>query len=191
MSASNCFGCDRCIFLDKVFDRFTMINCLQIRDALPSDLTQIVAIYNASIPNYLATADTEPITVESRLQWFANHSASTYPLWIMENEQQQMLGWLGFQAFYGRPAYRKTAELSIYIDPAFQGQGLGKRLLAEAIAQSPRLGLKTLLGFIFGHNQPSLKLFSQYQFEQWGFLPLVADLGEKERDLVIMGRRVN
>jgi phosphinothricin acetyltransferase len=53
------------------------------------------------------------------------------------------------------------------------------------------LGLKTLLGFIFGHNQPSLKLFSQYQFEQWGFLPLVADLGEKERDLVIMGRRVN
>jgi phosphinothricin acetyltransferase len=109
----------------------------------------------------------------------------------MENEQQQMLGWLGFQAFYGRPAYRKTAELSIYIDPAFQGQGLGKRLLAEAIAQSPRLGLKTLLGFIFGHNQPSLKLFSQYQFEQWGFLPLVADLGEKERDLVIMGRRVN
>lgn len=191
MSASNCFGCDRCIFLDKVFDRFTMINCLQIRDALPSDLTQIVAIYNASIPNYLATADTEPITVESRLQWFANHSASTYPLWIMENKQQQMLGWLGFQAFYGRPAYRKTAELSIYIDPAFQGQGLGKRLLAEAIAQSPRLGLKTLLGFIFGHNQPSLKLFSQYQFEQWGFLPLVADLGEKERDLVIMGRRVN
>jgi phosphinothricin acetyltransferase len=168
-----------------------MINCLQIRDALPSDLTQIVAIYNASIPNYLATADTEPITVESRLQWFANHSASTYPLWIMENEQQQMLGWLGFQAFYGRPAYRKTAELSIYIDPAFQGQGLGKRLLAEAIAQSSRLGLKTLLGFIFGHNQPSLKLFSQYQFEQWGFLPLVADLGEKERDLVIMGRRVN
>lgn len=191
MSSKPCLNGDRCIFLGKVFDRFTMINCLQIRDALPADLTQIVAIYNASIPNHLATADTQPITVESRLAWFSEHSPTAHPLWIIENDQQKMIGWLGFQPFYGRPAYRKTAELSIYIDPSFQGKGVGRILLAEAIAQAPQLGLTALLGFIFGHNQPSLKLFSHYQFAQWGFLPGVAELGGKERDLVIMGRRIH
>ena len=42
-----------------------------IRDALKQDLVQIVEIYNSNIPSHLATADTQPITIESRLQWFA------------------------------------------------------------------------------------------------------------------------
>ncbi|MEB3161093.1 MAG: GNAT family N-acetyltransferase, partial [Synechocystis sp.] len=91
---------------------------ITLRDALATDLTAIVAIYNASIPNNLATGDTCAIAVESRRQWFAEHGAETYPLWVLENTAGDILGWLGFQQFYGRPAYHKTAELSIYIAPA-------------------------------------------------------------------------
>jgi L-amino acid N-acyltransferase YncA len=161
-----------------------------IRDAIGEDLPQIIMIYNASIPLYLATADTEPITVESRLSWFAAHTPDTYPLWVVENSQNQVIGWLGFQRFYGRPAYAKTAELSIYLHPEHQGKGLGKLLLSRAIAEGENLGLQTLLGFIFAHNQPSLRLFTGLQFEQWGFLPRVAILNHQERDLVILGRRL-
>ncbi|MGL5033429.1 MAG: GNAT family N-acetyltransferase [Microcystaceae cyanobacterium] len=167
-----------------------MINRLQIRDALLADLTPIVEIYNASIPNNLATGDTSPISVQSRLAWFEEHSPETYPLWVVENEDQRIVGWLGFQCFYGRPAYHKTAELSIYIAPNCQNQGIGKVLLEKAIKESPSLGLKTLIGFIFGHNNPSLALFTRYGFKEWGFLPQVAELGEQERDLVILGKRI-
>ena len=118
-----------------------MINRLQIRDALLADLTQIVDIYNASIPNNLATGDTSPIAVESRLQWFTAHSPETYPLWVIEDEEKSIVAWLGFQCFYGRPAYHKTAELSIYIAPHCKGQGIGKLLLEKAIQESPKLGL--------------------------------------------------
>jgi len=162
-----------------------------IRDALKQDLVQIVEIYNSNIPSHLATADIKPITVESRLQWFADHSPQQYPLWVVENEDQQIIGWLGFQCFYGRIAYQKTAELSIYIHLDYQQQGIGKQLLEKAIEEGSKLGLKVLLGFIFAHNKASLKLFTKYDFTEWGYLPQVAELGDVERDLVIMGRKIS
>lgn len=163
---------------------------MNIRHAIKSDLPTIIDIYNASIPSRLATADIEHITVESRRDWFDEHLPNYRPLWVMEIDDK-IAGWLSFQEFYGRPAYNKTAELSIYVAPNYYRQGVGKRLLQKAIQESPNLGINTLLGFIFAHNQPSLSLFSSYQFEQWGYLPQVAELDGIERDLIIMGLRLN
>jgi phosphinothricin acetyltransferase len=167
-----------------------MIKNPLLRDAVLADLPAIVAIYNASIPGQQATADTEPVTITSRQAWFAAHGSETYPLWVLAHTQEQILGWLGFQPFYGRPAYRSTAELSLYLAPAYQGQGLGKFLLKQAIEVSPSLGLTTLVGYIFAHNQPSLKLFQSHGFQRWGHLPQVAELGGQKRDLLILGRQV-
>ena len=63
----------------------------------------------------MVTADTEPITVESRLNWFKEHDPKTRPLFII-SLNEQTVGWMSFQSFYGRPAYQATAEISIYID---------------------------------------------------------------------------
>jgi phosphinothricin acetyltransferase len=159
---------------------------MKIRDAKQTDLPGIVAIYNASVPGRMATADLEPISVESRLGWYEEHSPEYRPIWIMETDNQ-IMGWLSFQSFYGRPAYQATAEISIYIHPNYQGKGIGKKLLTEAIYRSPSLGLKTLIAFIFAHNQPSIKLFKKFGFQQWGYLPRVAQLDGKEQDLAIFG----
>ena len=160
-----------------------------IRHANENDLPAIVAIYNASIPNRMATADLEPVSVQSRINWFNNRTPVKHPLWVLETGEV-IAGWLSFQPFYGRPAYHATAEVSIYIATKYHRQGLGERLLKEAIRQSPNLGLKTLIGFIFGHNEASLKLFKKFGFERWGNLPGIAELDSVERDLVILGLRV-
>ncbi|MFN7851873.1 MAG: GNAT family N-acetyltransferase [Dolichospermum sp.] len=162
---------------------------MMIRHALESDLPAIVAIYNAAVPSRMATADLEPVSVESRLAWFQGRVPSQRPLWVVETEGV-IAGWLSFQSFYGRPAYYSTAEISIYISPNFQKRGLGKLLLEKAINESPSLGLKTLVSFIFAHNQPSLKLFAKLGFQNWGYLPKIADLAGVDRDLIIMGLRV-
>ncbi|MBD2205116.1 N-acetyltransferase [Calothrix sp. FACHB-1219] len=163
---------------------------MTIRHANEDDLPTIVAIYNAAIPSRMASADLEPVSVESRLNWFRGRSPSHRPLWVVE-ENGIIAGWLSFQSFYGRPAYNKTAEISIYIQPDFQKCGLGRKLLTQAIEQSPNLGLKTLISFIFAHNHPSLKLFTNFGFRPWGHLPNIAELDGVERDLVIMGLRVS
>jgi len=163
---------------------------MTVRDAAESDLPAIVAIYNAAIPGRLATADTEPVTVAQRLPWFREHEPAARPLWLAV-DGTRTLGWLSFQPFYGRPAYRATAELSIYVSPAHQRRGIALALLTRAVAEAPRLGLRTLLGFVFGHNVPSLTLFERLGFERWALLPRVAELDGVERDLVIVGRRVS
>ena len=161
---------------------------MYIRNAVTQDLPAIVNIYNQSIPSRQATADTELVTVASRLDWYRNRSGNR-PLWVAI-EENEILGWLSFQNFYGRPAYQHTAEISIYVQSPYHRRGIGSRLLEQAIAQSPQLQLNTLLAFVFGHNQPSLNLFSRYGFSQWGYLPDIAELDNNTRSLVILGLKL-
>ncbi len=161
-----------------------------IRIATEADLPAIVAIYNAAVPGRLATGDFEPVTVESRRAWFAVHTPDRHPLWVDERDGE-IAGWLSLGAFYNRPAWDITAEVSVYIAPAHQRQGVAAALLEKAIAEAPGLGLRVLVGIIFGHNEPSLALFRRFGFERWGLLPGAAQLDEVERDVVFVGRRVD
>ncbi|KZZ83865.1 GNAT family N-acetyltransferase [Bacillus sp. SJS] len=162
---------------------------MKLRLAKREDLERIVDIYNTTIASRMVTADLVPVTYESRGKWFDDHNEH-YPLWVAEDESGAITSWISLQPFYGREAYKHTAEVSIYIDPAFRGGGLGKKLLQAAIDQCKELNIQTLLGFVFGHNEPSIRLFERFGFERWGTLPKVANLEGVERDLVILGKRV-
>lgn len=137
----------------------------------------------------MVTGDTEPVPVVSREAWFAEHDPVARPLWIAE-EEGVCVGWLSLSSFYGRPAYKATVEVSLYVDQNHRRRGVGSYLLNEAVSVAPRIGIETLLGFIFGHNKPSLSLFQRYGFMEWGCLPRVARMDGIERDVVILGRRV-
>lgn len=162
---------------------------MKFRDAVLNDLKVIVDIYNSTVPGRIVTADTEPVSVESRVAWFNEHSPGKRPLWMIE-EGDRILGWISFQSFYGRPAYDGTAEISIYLHESARGKGIGKKVLEYAIGNCPRYGIKTLLGFIFAHNEPSVKLFEGFGFEQWAKLPDVAVLDGIERSVIILGKRI-
>lgn len=160
-----------------------------IRNARREDLHRIVEIYNSTVPLGTVTADTEPVTTESREHWFNEHQNQNRPLWIAEQDNI-IMGWLSFKNFYGRPAYIHTAELSIYLDPAYRRKGIGKILLTKAITTSPQLNIQTLLAFIFHTNTISLDLFKKYDFEQWGCFPQVAEIQNEKRDLIILGKKI-
>ena len=162
---------------------------MTFRNALQTDLPVIVDIYNSTVASRMVTADTEPVVVESRQQWFDDHSPDKHPLWMVE-DGGQIIGWVSFQAFYGRPAYDGTAEVSIYIDPLQRGKGYGKKILQYCLDNAGKLDINILLGFIFAHNTPSLQLFTALGFEEWGHLKNIAVLDGIERSLKILGRRV-
>lgn len=161
-----------------------------IRFAQTADLSQIVAIYNATIPGRMATADTAPVTVSDREEWFKEFDPSCRPLWVLTDASGEVQGWLSLHSFYGRPAYAATVEVSVYTHPRARRRGVGKTLLDHALEASPPLGIRTMLGFVFGHNAPSIALFEQAGFKTWGRLPQVAELDGVERDLAILGRRI-
>jgi phosphinothricin acetyltransferase len=160
-----------------------------VRDAVPADLPAIVAIYNSIIPGRMVTADLEPVTVESRVPWLQAHDPRRRPVWVVE-AGGRVIAWLSFDTFYARPAYDGTAMIAIYIEETHRGAGLGRWLLERALAHAPGLGLRVLLGYIFAHNEPSLRLFAKFGFARWAHLPGVTRLDGIDRDVVIMGKRV-
>ncbi len=160
-----------------------------IRAAIESDLPRIVEIYNGAIPGRMATADTAPVTVDARRVWFRAHSEDRNPLWVIESGERAV-AWLALSPFYGRPAYSATKEVSVYVDAAWCRQGLATALLDHAIDNASSIGVKTMLGFIFSHNAPSLHLFGRFGFVRWGELPNIACLDDVERSLSIFGKRL-
>ena len=162
---------------------------MEIRDAIAADLPAIVEIYNSTVPSRMVTADPEPISVESRHAWFREHNPESRPIWVAE-VNWEIAGWFSFEDFRKKPAYHTTAEVSVYVSEKYRRRGIGRRLLAEAIRSAPTLGLRTLIGDIFAHNWPSLKLFEEFGFERWAYYPGVAELDGVERDLVVMGLRL-
>jgi len=157
--------------------------------ATVNDLPKIVSTYNSTVASRLVTADLEQVSVESKLVWFNAHSQNKRPLWlVMVNNQYA--GWMSFNSFYGRPAYDGTVEVSIYLVETAREKGLGKICLQKAINVSPSLNIHSLLGFIFGHNEPSLKLFYKFGFQKWAHLPEVANMDGIMRDLIILGKKL-
>lgn len=162
---------------------------MPIRHATPADLPAVVAIYNASIPGRMATADTEPVTVAEREEWFRAFDPKSRPMWILETDGRPV-GWLGFRSFYGRPAYHKTVESAVYVTPEHQREGVARKLLSHALEECPRLGIANVLAFVFAHNMPSVTLFEAHGFGRWGLLPRVCEMDGVERDVLILGRRI-
>lgn len=163
---------------------------LIFRNATIHDLPVIVDIYNSTIPGRLVTADVNPVTVSDKVQWFNEHQAATRPLWIVENDGQ-VVGWVSFGDFYGRPAYSGTAEISIYLDEKQRGKGYGKKILNHSVKAAKDLHIHTLLGFIFSHNTQSIRLFLLQGFEEWGELKDVAVIDERRYSLKIFGKKIS
>jgi L-amino acid N-acyltransferase YncA len=162
---------------------------MPIRHAVPSDLPTIVSIYNAAIPGRMATADVEPVSVADREEWFGAFDSKRRPLWVYEHEGG-IVGWLGLRSYYGRPAYHRTVESAVYVDPSHRRRGIAHDLLAHALTEAPALGIANVLAFVFVHNQPSVTLFEAHGFQRWGLLPRICELDGVERDVLVLGRRL-
>lgn len=160
-----------------------------IRHGAAADLPAIVAIYNSSIPGRLATADTEPVTVGAREEWFRTFDPASRPIWVYESDGV-VVGWLGLRSFYGRPAYHRTVESAVYVAPDHQRAGVARKLLTHALAECPALGIANVLAFVFAHNMPSVTLFEAHGFGRWGLLPKVCEMDGKEHDVLILGKRL-
>jgi L-amino acid N-acyltransferase YncA len=97
---------------------------------------------------------------------------------------------VSLQDFYGRPAYAKTAEISIYLDEQYRGKGNGAAILDYSLDHAAAYGISTILGFIFAHNEPSLRLFRRAGFEEWGALPDVAEIDGRTVSVKILAKKI-
>ncbi len=161
----------------------------ELRHATLEDLPEIIKIYNEAIKDGISTADSKTVSVEDKIEWFKAHDA-LHPILVKEYHGR-IIAWISLQPFYANfLAYAHSARINIYIDKNFQGKKLGQQFLCEAIEQAKNYEIKTLLALIFSENTPSLKLFKKLGFKEWGNLNRIATIEGMDKDLLILGHRI-
>ena len=163
---------------------------MNIRIANENDFADIIAIYNHAVDEKFATADTEYVTLESRKEWFAQHSLDTYPIYVAE-ENNEIVGWCSLSPHRpGRKALRRIAEISYYIHKDHRRKGIANSLITHTIISAKALGFNNLISILLDLNKTSIYILEKFGFEKWGHLPNVAEIDGVICGQYIYGRKL-
>jgi phosphinothricin acetyltransferase len=119
------------------------------------------------------TADTEPLGPERRSAWQQLHAGEDHPMSVAQGG----VGVIGTAAWHrpGRRALRRVAEIAYYVERAQRGRGVGLALIAHALEQVPRCGLRHRFAILLDTNTASIHLLERSGFARWGHLPGIAE----------------
>ena len=150
----------------------------------------VEAIYAAGIATGHATFEAETPTWEA----FDSARLPRHRLVVLF-EGRRVLGWAAASAVSDRCAYAGVIEHSVYVDPATQGRGVGRRLLVALLDDARRNGVWTVQSGIFPENAPSLALHAAAGFRVVGTRERLGKmtygpLADQWRDVVLLEKRL-
>lgn len=158
---------------------------VKCRLATMDDAEAIRAIYNREVLGSTVTFDLVPRTLEDQLAWLDEHSGA-HPAVVAVGEEGRVCGFGSLSPYRPRPAYRTTVEDSVYVDPAYQGHGVGRAILIELLQLGAAHGFHAVIGRIVGGHQASIGLHRACGFEQIGVEREVGRKFGKWLDVVLM-----
>jgi phosphinothricin acetyltransferase len=157
-----------------------------LRPSQEPDLPAITAIYGHHVLHGSGTFETEPPTLADMRARRAEVLARHLPFLVAE-EGGHIVGFAYCNWFKPRPAYRFSAEDSIYLAPDAHRRGLGRALLAELAAQAQAAGVRKLIAVIGDSaNAGSIGVHRSVGFEQVGVLKSCGWKFERWLDVVLM-----
>jgi len=159
---------------------------LLIRSSHDGDLPAITAIYAHHVLHGTGTFETEPPTEADMAARRADVLGKGLPYLVAEQDGQ-VLGFAYCNWFKPRPAYRFSAEDSIYIADAARGKGLGRQLLDALCTAAEAAGVRKLLAVIGDSaNAGSVGVHQAAGFTHIGVMRSVGWKFGAWRDVVLM-----
>lgn len=164
------------------------MNSFLIRPSTEADLAAITRIYSHHVLHGTGTFETTPPS-ESDIQTRRADVLGKGLPWLVVCRGQTVLGFAYANWFKPRPAYRFSVEDSIYLAPEAAGQGLGKWLMTELLAQLERAGIRRVMAVIGdAQNAASVGLHTAMGFERVGTVPSCGWKFGRWLDIVLMQR---
>ena len=161
----------------------TTLPRVAIRRMGPGDWPHVASIYAAGIAMGNATFETD---VPAWKDWDAAHLPGHR---FVAVEDGRVVGWVALTAYSDRCCYAGVADLSVFVDPAAQGRGVGRALLEHLIADAEAAGIWTLQAGVFPENEASLALHRRCGFRVVGTRERIGELDGAWRDVVLLERR--
>lgn len=156
----------------------------EIRDMLPEDGAKVIEIFEEGIAGGNATFDQNPPSWDA----WDNKFFKICRL-VLEDEEENIVGWAALQPISNRDCYKGVAEVSIYLTDKVQGKGLGSMLLQRLILSSEEHEFWMLQAGIFPENQPSIIIHEKFGFRKVGIREKIGQMNGIWRDVVLLERR--
>ncbi|SMP45700.1 GNAT family N-acetyltransferase [Anoxynatronum buryatiense] len=149
-----------------------------------SDWEQVAAIYLAGIQTGIATFQTEIPTWEA---WDESHAQCCR---LVARSNNEIHGWAAISPTSSRCVYAGVGEVSIYIDAACRGMGIGQALLNQLVKCSEENGYWTLQAGVLRDNEASRALHVKCGFKELGIREKLGKMPTgKWHDVVFLERR--
>lgn len=156
----------------------------EIRMMRVEDGPKVLEIFQQGINGGNATFDKVAPTWEA---WDTKHF--NYCRYVLEDENNEVVGWCALQPVSTRECFSGVAEVSIYLDSSVQGKGLGTVLLKKLVLDSEENGFWTLQAGIFPENFVSVKIHEKHGFRVVGTREKIGKMNDKWRDIILLERR--
>jgi phosphinothricin acetyltransferase len=163
------------------------MNSYRVRLATAADAEAICRIYNQGIEDRVATLETELRTPEERRQWLAGRSPR-HPVVVAEGGDGAVAGWASLNVFNPREAYRHITDISVYLERAFRGKGIGRNLLTRLVELGREHGFHKLVLSAFPTNTNGMALYEKLGFRTVGVYEEQGMLDGRWVDTIIMER---
>lgn len=161
-----------------------MITTLTVRQATSKDTESILRIYNQGIEDRIATLETETKDSSYMKAWFNDHQGR-FSVVVAELEGE-VIGWASLNPYSHRCAYHGVADLSVYIDRSFRGQGVGSFLLESLHKIAKENSFYKIVLFTFPFNQSGQGLYKKTGYRQVGVFEKQGILNGEFIDVMIM-----
>ncbi len=160
-----------------------------IRPSRDTDIAQITAIYRHHVLNGTGTFEIDPPTEQDMMNRRAEVLARDLPYLVCADDSGAVVGFAYCNWFKPRPAYRFSAEDSIYLAPEASGRGLGRLLLTELISKAESAGVRKLIAVIGDSaNAGSIGVHRALGFNSVGTLASCGWKFGKWLDVVLMDK---
>ncbi len=156
---------------------------LAITPMRPEDWPTVREIYRQGIATGDATFERDAPDWES---WDRAHLGACR---LVARCEGRVIGWAALGPVSRRRVYAGVAEVSIYVEAAARGQGVGKALLHALVQQSEQAGIWTLQAGVFPENAASIALHKRCGFREVGRRERLGQLDGVWRDVLLLERR--
>lgn len=161
------------------------VNSLRVRESRPDDLTAIRAIYNEGIVDRIATLDDEPQTDEAIREWYLDEHGDRYGVLVAERDRV-VVGWASLNRYSHRCAYAGVADLSVYVERAARGNGVGTALLRAIEGHARHHKFHKIVLFALANNQAGQGLYRKMNYRDVGVFREQGRLDGRFVDVIAM-----
>lgn len=159
-----------------------------IRPSRDSDIGAITAIYARHVLEGTGTFEVDPPTPQDMANRRAEVLSRGLP-YLAAESNGTVIGFAYCNWFKPRPAYRFSAEDSVYVSPLAHRSGVGRALLTELAAAAERAGVRKLIAVIGdSRNTGSIALHRAIGFEDAGVITACGWKFDQWLDVVMMQR---